>query len=86
MADTPGGADVEDSTVPQRFEEPTDYERGVHHGRRVGAYGALATARRALRQTSAVTLARILDQLVSVDDLGETLRQLEDAADRAGQP
>jgi hypothetical protein len=64
---------------------PTDpYERGKLAGRRLGAYAALATARRALRQTSAAELARILNQLAGVEDLSEVLRQLEDAADRAG--
>jgi hypothetical protein len=64
---------------------PDAYERGKLAGRRLGAYAALATARRTLRQTSAATLARILDQLVRLEDLAEVLRQLEDAADRAGE-
>jgi hypothetical protein len=70
------------------MEDSTDldlYERGVRHGRRLGAYGALATARRTLRQAGPAALAQALNGLVSVDDLGETLRRLEDAADRAGQ-
>jgi hypothetical protein len=62
-----------------------EYERGVQHGRRLGAYAALTTARRALRQTSVAEVARILNRLVSVDDLGDVLRRLEDAADRAVQ-
>jgi hypothetical protein len=60
------------------------YERGERHGRRLGGYAALTTARRALRQTSAFEVARILNGLVQVEDLGEVLRQLEAAADRAG--
>jgi len=62
------------------------YERGVAHGRRLGAYAALATARRALRQAGPIELARALDHLVGVEDLGDVLRQLEDLGDRAGQP
>jgi hypothetical protein len=73
--------DMQDSTNPTG--DP--YERGRQAGRRLGGYAALTTARRALRQTSAVEVARILNRLVSVEDLGEVLRQLEDAADRAVQ-
>ncbi len=61
------------------------YERGVAHGRRLGAYGALATAKRTLRQAGAGVLAQALQGLRSVDDLGQVLRQLEDAADKAGE-
>jgi hypothetical protein len=73
--------DSTDSTNPA----PDPYERGKRAGRRLGGYAALATARRALRQTSALEVARILDGLVSADDLGDVLRQLEAAADRAGE-
>ncbi len=61
------------------------YERGKLAGRRLGGYAAFATARRALREAGPIVLARILNQLASVEDLAEALRQLEDAADRAGE-
>ena len=63
----------------------SDYRRGRQDGRQQGAYGALTTARRALRATSALEVARILNGLVSADDLGAVLRQLEQAADLAEQ-
>jgi len=71
-----------DSTRPPDLDS---YERGKLAGRRLGAYSALSTARRALRQTSAFELARILNGLVTVDDLPQVLRQLEDLGDRAGE-
>jgi hypothetical protein len=70
-----------DSTNPS----PDAYERGVRHGRRLGAFGALTTARRTLRQAGPIPLAQALDRLVSMEDLPEVLRALEDAADRAGE-
>jgi hypothetical protein len=62
-----------------------EYERGVQHGRRLGAFGALTTARRTLRQAGPIPLAQALGRLVSVEDLAEVLRDLEDAADKAGE-
>jgi hypothetical protein len=61
-----------------------EYERGIRHGRRLGAFGALATVRRALRAAGPIPVAQALDRLVSGEDLGEALRQLEDLGDRAG--
>jgi hypothetical protein len=74
----------------ERHDEPdpapfSDHERGELLGRRLGAYAALASARRVLRLTSARELASILDQLHGPDDLGAVLRQLEDTADQAVQ-
>ena len=62
-----------------------DFEAGVAHGRRRGAYAALSTARRTLRTAGGAALAQALQGLVSADDLGEVLRMLEDAADQAGE-
>ena len=70
-----------DSTNPS----PDPYERGVAHGRRLGAYAALSTARRTMREAGLRPLAQALDRLVGPDDLALVLRQLEDAADRAGE-
>src|SRR6266498_5744806 len=60
-----------DSTNPS----PDPYERGVAHGRRLGAYAALSTARRAMREAGLRPLAQALDRLVGPDDLALVLRQ-----------
>jgi hypothetical protein len=61
------------------------YERGVQHGRRLGAYGALALARRTLREAGPLPLAQALSRLTGPDDLALVVRALEDAVDRAEQ-
>lgn len=64
-----------------RNRSPSDERQG----RRAGAYGALATCRRALRSAGPIELARILNGLTGPDDLTTVLRALEDAADQAAE-
>jgi len=64
---------------------PDPYERGIQAGRKLGAYAALATARRTLREAGPLPLAQALDRLVGPDDLALVLRMLEDATDRAAE-
>ncbi len=63
----------------------SDFDRGVAHGRKLGSFGALALARRTLREAGPLPLAQALSRLTGPDDLPIVLRALEDAVDRAEQ-